>query len=183
MASATDSSDDPPPPRAPAAPRWGAAILTVVALVLVAVAVTSRAGEADLERERDPLELADEAELRQVVRGVSGVIVAAEPEAEAARIHDLEQVRPHSPGAADLRDSCVTLYRDTHEAERLLREGRALMPAGDGAVPPEMRGRIAGIIERSRQLITEANESRDRCNALYLAAARRLRIEPARRAR
>ncbi len=183
LASAADPTDDPPPPRPPAAPRWGLAVLVVVSLVMVAVAVTSRSGGPDPEHERDPLELADESELRQVVTGVSGVIVASGPEAEAERIRALELIRPRSPGAADLRDSCVTLYRDTHEADRLLREGRALMPAGDGGVPPELRGRIAGIIERSRQLITEANESRDRCNALYLAAARRLRIEPARRPR
>jgi MoxR-like ATPase len=158
-------------------------VLVVLALVLVAVAVASRTGGPDPERERDPLELADEGELRQVVRGVSGIIVANEPDAEALRIRELEQLRPQSPGAADLRDSCVTLYRDTHEAERLLREGRALMPEGDGGVPPELRRRIASIIERSRELITEANESRERCNALYLAAARKLRIEPARRPR
>lgn len=180
MAPATDSRDDPPPPRPP---RWGLAVLLVLAFVLVAVAVTSRSGGPDPEHERDPLELADEGELRAVVTGVSGIIVAREPAAEAERIAALEQLRPRTPGAADLRDSCATLYRDTHEADRLLREGRGLMPAGDGGVPPELRARIAEIIERSRRLITEANESRDRCNALYLAAARRLRIEPARRPR
>lgn len=183
MASATDSSDDPPPPKAPSAPRWAAAVLMVLALVMVSVAVASRSAGVDPEHERDPLELADETELRQVVTGVSGVIVTSAPEAEEQQIVALEGIRPRSPGAADLRDSCVTLYRNAHDADRLLREGRALMPADDGGVPPELRGRIAAIIERSRHLITEANESRDRCNALYLAAARRLRIEPARRAR
>ena len=83
MASATDSERRPLPLRPPP-PALGAAILTIVALVLN-VAVTSRAGEADPERERDP-RAHDEAELRPVVRGVSGVIVATEPETEAARI-------------------------------------------------------------------------------------------------
>jgi hypothetical protein len=155
----------------------------ILALVMVSVAVASRSGGPDPERDRDPLELADEGELRQVVTGVSGVIRATAPEAEAERIGALEQVHPRSPGAADLRDSCVTLYRNAHDADALLREGRALMPANDGGVPPELRGRIAAIIERSRHLITEANESRDRCNSLYLAAARRLHIDPARHAR
>lgn len=182
MGTATDSTEE----RATAAkrtPTWGPAVLAVLCLVAIGVAVAGRSGDPPSEQERDPLELADERELRDVVTAVSGIIRAGNENDEEQRLVALEALHPRSPGAADVRESCVSVYRGTHDAERLTREFRALMPGDGGAVPPESRPRLEEIYRRTRTLITEANESRDRCVALYQSAARRLHIEPARRPR
>lgn len=182
MGTATDSTED-RDAAAKRSPTWAPAVLAVLCLVAIAVAVAGRSADAPPERERDPLELADERELRDVVTAVSGVIRAQSEGDEEQRLVALEALHPRSPGAADLRESCVNVYRGTHDAERLTREFRALMPGDGGAVPPEARPRLEEIYSRTRTLITEANESRDRCVALYQAGARRLHIEPARRPR
>ena len=184
MASATDSSDE-MKKREGRAPRWTSAVLAVVAIVLVSVAVASRSAERDheSEAERDPLELADPVELRQVVTAVSEVIRATEPAQEDRAIEALGQITPRSPGAADLRDACLTTYRSPREADRLLREGARLLPADGGPASPEATARLEEISLRARNLITEARETLDRCNALYQSGATRLNLEPARRAR
>ncbi len=178
MAPATDSRDD--MKDRGKAPRWTFAVLVVVALVMVSVAVASRMTERQSDPERDPLELADPRELRQVV-AISEVIRAGEPDAEDRAIAALDRVRPQSPGAADLRDSCLTTYRSPREADRLLREGARLLPSDGGAAPPEATARLEEISQRARTLIIEARETLDRCQTLYQSAARRLGVEPARR--
>lgn len=180
MGTATDSTEE----RAAAKrnPTWAPAVLAVLCLVAIAVAVAGRSNDTSSDRDRDPLELADERELRDVVTAVSAII-RADTRSEEQPIVALETLHPRSPGAADLRESCVNVYRGTHDAEGLTREFRALMPGDGGEVPPEARPRLEEIYRRTRTLITEANESRDRCVALYQAAARRLHIEPARRPR
>ncbi len=184
MSSATDSSDEMKKAEA-RVPRWTSAVLAVVAMVLVSVAVASRSADRDGEREsdRDPLELADPAELRQVVTAISEVIRASQPAQEDRAIDALAQLTPRSPGAADLRDACLTTYRSPRDAERLLREGARLLPADGGAAPPEATARLEEISLRARNLITEARETLDRCNALYQSGAARFNLEPARRAR
>ncbi len=184
MPSATDSRDEMKKAEG-RAPRWTSAVLAVVAIVLVSVAVASRSAdrESGTEQERDPLELADPAELRQVVTAISEVIRATQPAQEDRAIEALAQITPRSPGAADLRDACLTTYRSPRDAERLLREGARLLPADGGAAPPEATVRLEEISLRARTLITEARETLDRCNALYQSGATRLNLEPARRAR
>lgn len=163
-------------------PRWGVAAGVVAALAAVGVVVASQTG-APNDPGRDPLELTDERELRAAVLGVSAVIRAEDDAAEEAALRALEAQRPQSPGAADLRESCATTYRGTRESVRLLREMRALMPADGGDPSPEAMGRVSAMLERSRGLVQEARESHARCIGLYEEAARRLRIEPAARAR
>lgn len=180
MASALDSNNDEmkDSPRGP--PRWTFAVLVVIALVLVSVAVTSRSADRDAEhdREHDPLELADNTELRAVVVAVSEVIRAPGGSPEEGRaIAALEAIRPRSPGAADLRDSCISTYRSPREAERLLREAYVRT---DGATP------IEGATVRTEEihrLIREAQDSLGHCMALYESGAARLHLEPAHRPR
>jgi hypothetical protein len=157
------------------------AVLAVLAIVLAGVAVASREGVDANEPERDPLSLADEGELRQAVVAISEVIRAATPEPEERALVALEALHPQSPGAADLRDACVTTYRGAHDAQRLSGEFRALLPADGGVPRGEDRVRLEELIARTRRLVTEANETRDRCVTLYETAARRLHIEAARR--
>lgn len=166
-----------PPP-----PKWGIAAGVVAVLAAVGVIVASQTGGAP-DRGRDPLELSDEHELRTAVLAVSAVIRAEGDDAEEAALRALEAQRPRSPGAADLRDSCVTTYRGTRDSVRLLREMRALMPADGGEPSPEVMTRVAGMLDRSRALVQEARESHARCIGLYEEAARRLHIEPAQRGR
>jgi hypothetical protein len=179
MGSVSESNEDEQKPKIAAAPRWTSAVLVIVAMVLISVAVASRSGE-NVERERDPLELVDEGELRTVVNAISEVIRAREGEPEGNAIRSLDAVHPNSPGALDLRDSCLTTYRNPHEAESLMRASQPLVP-GDGSVSLELRTRLEHNLERIRTLVIEANESRDRCVTLYEAATRRLHLEPARR--
>ncbi len=182
MASKSDP-DEELKDRASKAPRWTSAVLVVVAMVMVSVAVASRSSERDVERDHDPLDLADPTELRQVVVAVSEVIRASDAPQEDRAIEALGRLTPQSPGAADLRDSCLTTYRSPREADRLLREGARLLPSDGGAAPPEATPRLEEISRRARNLITEARETLERCNSLYQAGARRIGIEPARRGR
>lgn len=172
---ATKKPKEPPP-------RWGLAAGVVVVLASIGVVVASQSGRP-VDRERDPLELSDEHELRTAVLAVSGVIRAEGDAAEEAAVRALEAQQPRSPGAADLRDSCVATYRGTRESTRLLREMRALLPADGGDPPPEVVSRVRAMLDQSRTKVQEARESHARCIGLYEAAARRLRIEPAQRPR
>lgn len=178
MDSAPDSQDASDSSRAP---RWAPAVLAIVALVGLSVWVTSRAAEREPESERDPLELSDPAELRQVVQAISAVIQQTDGAREDEALTALAALRPQSPGAADLRESCLSTYRAPREADRLLREGARLLPPDGGAAPPEATARLEEISQRARTLIIEARESLDRCNALYQSGAHRLHLEPARR--
>lgn len=154
--------------------------MVVIAIAVVGIVVASQTGTPD-RRDRDPLELTDERELRAGVLAVSAVIRARDDGAEEGAVRVLEAVHPQSPGAADLRDSCVTTYRGKRESERLLREMRRLLPTDGGDPSPEVVARISGMLDRSRALVQEARESHARCIGLYETAARRLGIEPASR--
>ena len=181
MASANETDED-PKERTLKAPAWTTAVLAVVALVILSVFVASRASQREEDHESDPLDLADPTELRQVVVAISTVIRASDAEEDGA-IDALARLAVQSPGAADLRDSCLTTYRSPREADRLLREGARLLPADGGAASPEAAPRLEEISHRARTLITEARETLDRCNTLYQNAAHRIGVEPARRAR
>lgn len=162
-------------------PGWGiaAAVLTVVA---VAAIVVGSQTSAPREGDRDPLALSDDRELRAVTEAVSGIIRADGDDAEDRAIRVLEAQHPQSPGAADLRDSCVTTYRGTHDAQRLSVEMRALLPRDGGAITPEVQSRIQTMLDQSQRLVVEARESHVRCVALYEQAAQRLHIPVATRA-
>lgn len=161
-------------------PRWGLAAGVVAVLGGVGVVVASQTGTPD-SGDRDPLALSDDRELRAVVLSVSAVIRARDDAAEEGAVRALEALRPSSPGAADLRESCATTYRGKRESERLLREMRALLPSDGGEPSPEVIARVRGMLDRSRALVQEARESHARCVGLYESAARRLRITPASR--
>lgn len=175
-------ADEAPKKPGPPPPRWGIAAGVVVVLAGVGVIVASQTGRPP-EGERDPLELTNEHELRTTVLAVSAVIRAEGDAAEESALRALEAQQPRSPGAADLRDSCVTTYRGTRESTRLLREMRALLPADGGEPPPEVVARVQSMLDQSRTKVQEARESHARCIGLYEAATQRLHLEPARRTR
>lgn len=163
-------------------PGWGLAAAVAGAMaVVVALVMASTGGPS--EPERDPLELTDERELRAVVEAVSGVVRAEDDDAEESALRALEALRPNSPGAADLRESCVTTYRGTHDAQRLTERVRGMIPGDGGDVRGEDRERLTELLDRSQRLVVAARESHQRCVALYEAAAQRLRVTPARRRR
>lgn len=163
-------------------PRWGIAAGVVAVMAAVGVVVASQTNGPDTGL-RDPLELSDERELRAVVLAVSAVIRAPDDDGEERALRSLEALRPNSPGAADLRDSCAATYRGRLDSERLLRQMRALMPADGGDPSEQVVTRVREMLDRSRTLVQEARESHARCIALYEAGARRLRIAPASRER
>lgn len=184
MAEPGDSGVD--APKRKAARPWGA----VAALLFVAVAVplllyAARNGPDRDDGPRDPLELSDQAELRAAVLAVSGIIRAAPADAgadeEDRAIRALEALRPRSPGANDLRESCVTTYRGAHDAQRLQDEMHALVPRDGGAMTDDQRRRLGTMLDRSTQLIGEVRDAHLRCVGLYEQACGRLRITPAQR--
>lgn len=164
----------------------GRSVGAMVALGFVAVTIplllyAARSGPDHDDRPRDPLELADEAELRAVVQAVSGVIQAGRGDAEDRALRALEALHPRSPGASDLRESCVTTYRGAHDAQRISTELRALVPSDGGVLSDPERRRMSQMLDRSQRLVNEARDAHLRCVALYEQACGRLRIAPARR--
>ncbi len=174
------------PPKSPSSPErppsWGVAALFLIVLAVVVIVVASRE-RRPLDHDRDPLELSSRRELTEVVSAVSGVVRVTEDSVEETALRRLEALHPISPGAADLRESCLTTYRGAHDAQRLAREMRARMPPDGGPIREEDRRAISQMLERSQRLVTEARESHLRCVGLYEAAARRVGVEPARRPR
>lgn len=157
-----------------------------VALGFVAVTIplllyAARNGPDHDDRPHDPLELSDEAELRAVVLAVSGVIQARRGEDEDRAIRALEALHPRSPGANDLRESCVTTYRGAYDAQRISTDLRGLLPSDGGALSDEQRRRMSEMLDRSQRLVNEARDAHLRCVGLYEQAAVRLHITPAQR--
>lgn len=180
MADAPDSAVD-----RKAKPR-GRPIGALVALgfVVVAIPLLLLAARDEPDREdrlRDPLELSDARELRAVVEAVSGVIQAGAGEPEEQALRALEALHPRSPGAADLRDSCVTTYRGAHDAQAIQGELHGLMPADGGELSEAQRRRVGELLDRSQRLVNDARDASNRCVGLYEQAAGRLHIAPAQR--
>ncbi|MDB4931246.1 MAG: hypothetical protein JWM10_3730 [Myxococcaceae bacterium] len=185
MADPVDSVEGGPKRRA--ARPFGA----VVALLFVAAAVplllyAARNGPDHDDRPHDPLELSDESEVRAAVLAVSGIIRAAPAadggvDEEDRAIRALEALHPRSPGASDLRESCVTTYRGTHDAQRLQGEMHALVPRDGGTMTDEQRRRLGTMLDRSTQLVGEVRDAHLRCVGLYEQACGRLHITPAQR--
>lgn len=155
--------------------------LGIVAVTIPLLLYAARNGPDHEDRLHDPLELSDEAELRAVVQAVSGVIQAGQGEDEERAIRALEALHPRSPGANDLRDSCVTTYRGAHDAQQISTELRALLPADGGVLSEDQHRRMTQMLDRSQQLVAEARDAHLRCVGLYEQAAVRLHITPARR--
>ncbi|MBL8604315.1 MAG: hypothetical protein JNK72_20490 [Myxococcales bacterium] len=166
--------------RAERPPSWGIAAAFFVVVGVVAIVVNAR-HNAPVERDRDPLELASARELGATVAAVSEVIRARGDRDEEAAIARLEALHPQTPGAADLRDSCVTLYRGTHDAQRLTDALRAMLPPDGGTPSDEDQRRMQAMLTRSQALLTEARESHARCIGLYEQAAQRVGVAPAQR--
>lgn len=162
--------------------RWGPAI-AIAALIAVVVVLVMNSTGAPNDPERDPLELSDQRELRVVTIAVSAVVRADSDSDEERALATLEALHPRSPGAADLRDSCVTTYRGTHDAENLTRQVRAMVSVDGGAPSVSDQSRMSELLDRSQRLVTEARESHQRCVSLYEISAQRLGITPARRNR
>ncbi len=180
MAASKPPPEPPPPGPPPKAPSWAAAVVFFIVVGVVAIVVASQPPRQG-DRDRDPLELADQRELGAVVAAVSGVIRSDGEAAEDAALRRLEALRPQSPGAADLRDACVSTYRGTHDAQRAMAQVRAMLP-GDGGLPaPGDEARMRTLLDQSQRLVSEARESHLRCVGLYEQAAARLGVTPARR--
>ncbi len=170
----------PPQPPAPRAPSWAAAVVFFIVVGVVAIVVAAQPTRGG-DRDRDPLELVDQRELVAVVTAVSGVIRAEGETAEDEALRRLEALRPQSPGAADLRDACVSTYRGTHDAQRAMAQVRALLPPDGGSPTPGDEARMRELLDRSQRLVSEARESHLRCVGLYEQAAARVGVTPARR--
>lgn len=156
-----------------------AALVFVVATVPLLLYAARNGPDRD-DRAHDPLELSDDNELRGAAVAISGVIQAA-PDDENRAIQALEALHPRSPGAADLRDSCVTTYRGAHDAQQILAELRTLLPADGGAPTDAQRLRLNEMLDRSQRLTNEARDVHLRCIALYEQACQRLHVTPAHR--
>ncbi len=174
---------DPDSPAKKKAPRARGALVALgaVAVTIPLLLLAARNGPDHDDRPRDPLELSDEGELRLVVEAVSGIIRAGQGEEEDRAIRVLEALRSRTPGASDLRDSCVTTYRGNHDAHALQTQMRALLP-DSGDPSPEVARRLGQMLDQANRLVSEANDAHLRCIALYEAAASRLHIAPAQRA-
>lgn len=179
MADVDDAGEKPKRSRPPG---WGLAAAVAGAMAVVVALVVTSTG-APTETDRDPLELSNDQELRAVVAAVSGVVSAEDEAGEDAALRALEALRPSSPGAADLRESCVTTYRGTHDAQRMTEQARGMIPGDGGEVRGEDRARLSELLDRSQRLVVAARESHQRCVGLYEAAAQRLHVTPARRRR
>ena len=155
--------------------------LSFVAVTIPLLLYAARNGPDHDDRPHDPLELSDEAELRAVVLAVSGVIQARRGEDEDQAIRALEALHPRSPGANDLRESCVTTYRGAYDAQRISAELRALLPSDGGTLSAEQSRSMNEMFDRSRRLLNEARDAHLRCVGLYEQAAVRLHITPAQR--
>ncbi len=172
---------DPDSPTKKKTPKGALVALGAVAVTVPLLLLAARNGPDHDDRPRDPLELSDEGELRVAVEAVSGIIRAAQGEEEDRAIRVLEALHPRTPGASDLRDSCVTTYRGNYEAHVLQTQMRALLP-DSGDPSPEVARRLSEMLDRANRLVSEANDAHLRCIALYEAAATRLHIAPAQRA-
>ncbi|MBI5515529.1 MAG: hypothetical protein HY909_17240 [Deltaproteobacteria bacterium] len=172
----------PPPPSRPKgdSPGWGfAAVIGLVIASIVVVVTVTRAEPPD--RERDPLELTDPAELRAVVEGVSRCIQTQEGPDHERAVAALEALHPRSPGPLDLRDACATTYRGMLELPRLVElQRRALLPP-DASAPPAVSAEVLEANRQANRIIEEVRESHHRCSALYEAGCGRLGIQPASR--
>jgi len=177
MTAATPPRPEPTPPKAPS---WAAAVVFFIVVGVVAIVVASQPPRQG-DRDRDPLELADQRELGAVVTAVSGVIRAEGETAEDEALRRLEAIRPRSPGAADLRDACVSTYRGTHDAQRAMAQVRSMLPGDGGSPSAEDEARMRTLLDQSQRLVAEARESHLRCVGLYEQAAGRLGVTPARR--
>lgn len=154
----------------------GAVVVTIPLLLLAA-----RSGGDHDDRPRDPLELSDDGELRAVVEAVSGIIRAGDDEAEEGRaIEALRALRTRSPGASDLRESCLTTYGGNREARVLQRQMTGMLPEA-GNPSPEVARRLNEMLDRANRLVSDASALRLRCVGLYEAAATRLHVAPAQR--
>lgn len=164
-----------------ARPKGAYVALGAVAVTIPLLLLAARNGPDHDDSPRDPLELSDDRELRAAVEAVSGIIRAGrDAEAEETAIAALEALHPRSPGASDLRDSCVATYRGVHDAQRLQTEMRALLPDA-GEPSPEAQRRLREMLDRSDRLVSAARDARHRCVSLYESAATRLHVAPAQR--
>ncbi|MBK6529966.1 MAG: hypothetical protein IPF99_10280 [Deltaproteobacteria bacterium] len=179
MATDPDAVDG--PKKKPARSIGALVALGAVAVTIPLLLYAARNGPDHEDRLHDPLELSDEAELRAVVQAISGVIQAHPGDEEDRALRALEGLHPRSPGASDLRESCVTTYRGAHDAQQISAELRALLPSDGGTLGEEQVRRMNEMFDRSRRLLNEARDAHLRCVGLYEQAATRLHITPARR--
>lgn len=179
MATDPDAVDG--PKKKPARSVGALVALGAVAVTIPLLLYAARNSPDREDRLHDPLELSNEAELRSIVQAISGVIQAHPGEEEDRALRALEALHPRSPGASDLRDSCVTTYRGAHDAEQVSAELRALLPSDGGTHNEEQVRRMNEMFARSRRLLDEARDAHLRCVGLYEQAATRLHITPARR--
>lgn len=174
-------ADAPDKPTKKQRPRGAFVALGAVAVTIPLLLVAARNGPDHDDRPRDPLELSDDAELRAVVEAISGIIRAGDDEAEEDRaIRALDALHPRSPGASDLRESCLTTYGGNRDARVLQRQMTAMLPEA-GNPTTEVARRLNEMLDRANRLVSDASALSPRCVGLYEAAARRLHITPPQR--
>ncbi len=165
-----------------------AAVAVAAMLPLLAYVVLTSGQRTETGETRDPLDprTTNESELRRVHEAVSRVLTAA-PSAMAAAVETLESVRADSPGARDLKDSCVSTYRGLLNATGATQTARSLLMLPDGGERPEVelgmedRMRAASAMRTATEQHELVTQSHERCHSLYGQASERLHLEPAQR--
>lgn len=165
-----------------------AAVAVAAALPLLAYLVHAQNQHSESSEQRDPLDpvTTNEGELRRVHEAVSRVLAAA-PSAIEPAVQILESVRAESPGARDLKESCVNTYRGLIRAQGAQRQARGLLLLPDGGERPQQdlsmedRVRAETVMREAREQTELVEQSHDRCHSLYGQASERLHLDPVQR--
>ncbi len=175
-----------PKPRGPltltVAEKWqrllgGVALVLMVGLLVIVIRSTAPPPTA-MPHPFDPL-TTNEAELRRVTEAISRIVTAPADARRLSALEVLEAVSVQSPGAADLREACVSTYRGLHEAQARTADLRAILMDGDGGersaaeLTPAMRSRAGQMLREADTQRERATQSRARCEELFRTAVQR----------
>lgn len=161
--------------------------IAVVAMVILLVAVVKSTGAPppSLPQPLDP-SVTNEAELRRVTEAISRIVTSADDRRRLSALEVLEAVSVQSPGAADLREACVSTYRGLQEAQSNTEQLRAILQDSDGGernpteINAEMRSRAGQLFREANNQRERATQSRARCEDLYRTAVQRFGMNPQR---
>jgi hypothetical protein len=147
--------------------------------VLLVVVLKSTVGPPPAMRQPFDPELTNDAELRRVTEAISRIVTAPEDRRRIGALEVLEAVSVQSPGAADLREACVSTYRGLYEAQRATDALRAILQDADGGersaaeLTSEMRSRAGQLLRDADAQRERATQSRARCEELFRTAVAR----------
>lgn len=155
----------------------GVALVLMVGLLVVVIKSTAPPPTA-MPHPFDPL-TTNEAELRRVTEAISRIVTAPADARRLSALEVLEALSVQSPGAADLREACVSTYRGLHEAQARTVDLRAILLDADGGersaaeLTPAMRSRAGQMLREADTQRERATQSRARCEELFRTAVQR----------